>query len=961
MSAESIKNSIIKYKWWAAGLAFLLFILISVTVLPLIMSHQFQKWVLANGGDKVSVENVDFNPFTAKLGLYNIVIERAGQQPFILPDLQLHARWRDLFDHRFVIQSIDVNGVRLTLDQSQLDESHVGGILLRNLISENAKTDQPDDTPWYFQVNDLKLNDFHLEYIQPKVTSKLEIQSFSLLALNTDPLAGPAMLSLSGKIDNAPVSISGNIDLFSATPGFNGKLTVDQFNAAPYLVLVSEDMRQNQLIASVDSQLNARQKQDAGFSLLYEGQLKIEKLNWHVQSLLASASLVNWRGVIDIDQNASQTMSIKTDGMLQTDNLGIEDQVRQMTLSNEKVVWQGKADTSLTNNNQLLINSNGQLLNTNLEVDFRNNFIKNANLNWQGKLDIALPDSGKLDIKADGKIQNETLQLENTQQQLQLTSEKLVWQGGAGIQQQDDTLAVESISDLKLSGLNLNDLSGVKPIVAANEVSAERINVKALDDIALNKVVFNRLSIGQSTQTDFLPQDLSGFLNYDELLVDKISYSPKGLNINSIVQKGVKHAVVRDTQGDWNFNTLIGLLKADSEADQAAKENEVEEKQQLPINIASIVITKGGELYYVDQSQSKPFKQKVVIDTFKLSGIDSQNVSEGSELIFKAKLDNATADFDGKVAVFAADPTFDIKGEIQALSLLPYSLFMEKALGYQVDSGALNATTTLKAKDGNLDSITELTLHQLDIKALTEKQLKAIDAKLNTGLETGLSMLKDKNDTIKIDLPVNGSFDDLKVDPSDIINQALGTALKKGAKTYFAAALFPFGTLLVIADAASDKAMQVKLDPVIFIAGSSKMDNKYHAYLEKVAKVLDEKPEIHIKVCGVSAASDSQFFQQEMKQAFVAKQAELARAAAQAQAKSTKDNKAAEKPVAKPAFVLDKNVLQEKIQTLALKRAAVVTDFLIKSQDVEPKRLVNCQPRIEVEDAQSKPRSDLLL
>ncbi|NNJ92226.1 MAG: DUF748 domain-containing protein, partial [Gammaproteobacteria bacterium] len=321
-----------------------------------------------------------------------------------------------------------------------------------------------------------------------------------------------------------------------------------------------------------------------------------------------------------------------------------------------------------------------------------------------------------------------------------------------------------------------------------------------------------------------------------------------------------------------------------------------------------------------------------------------------SPVKLKAKLDKAAVDIQGSISLFAATPEFDFKADIKALSMLPYSSFMEKALGYQVDSGILSAKGKFKGTDGKLESETDLTLNQLDINPLTEEQLKKLGAKQNSGLETGLSMLKDKNDTIKFKLPVNGKFDNLKVDPGDIINQALGSALKRGAKTYFAAALFPFGTLLVIADAASDKAMQVKLDPVVFTEATGEFDVKYHEYLQKVAAILEEKPEIYVKVCGVASASDRDFYVAQMKQEFLAtlKKAETADATKKQQKEQ-------------PEFAVDAKILGDKLTVLAKLRAAIVSDYMINKAAVKADRLVDCQPRLELDNKKASPRADLLL
>lgn len=968
ISASQVKAWLRAKKWWVVSATILLVLVFVLAIMPVVISQQFQKWVLANGGEKVSVENIDFNPFTAKLGLYNIVIEHAGFQPFLLPELQLHAQWHDLFRRRFVINSIMVNGVKLTVDQSQQEHSHVGGILLKNLVTENTTEKQQDGKPWYLQVHDLQLNDFQLVYQQQKLKSVINVETLSLTGLNTDPESSPATLKLKSTVDNALVVINGNADLFSTTPGFNGKLVIKSFNASPYLVLAPEQMRNNQLTVSIDSQVNIEKTGESGLTVEQDGQITFDDIAWLDADTDIKASQVSWRGAIDIISSSAKDLTVNTDGMLRADKLGLNARAAELLLENEQFVWQGKADTRMPGSSDIKVVLNGQLLNSKLDLDLnqQKTLVKNDNLNWQGKADIHLLADGSLKINSEGQIQDEALRIERAEQEFLLETEAFAWQGDIAIGKLANAMTIESLSDMKLSGLRMNTLEESERLVTAKEIKADKVNIKSIDEVLLKSLSLSGFSIGHPLKLEQLPATLDGFLNYEEVIVDQVNYSTQqGIEIKSIAQSGVKHVISRDTSGGWNFNSFPLLKAVQKRASNDSAETTVaatETEKKLPLKIGSITVAQGGELYFVDHTSHKTFSQKIEIDSFKLSDIDSENQVAGSKLSLGAKLDNAFVVFDGNISVFAAQPTFDLKGEVQALSLLPYSVFMEKALGYEVDSGSLDANTSLKAEKGKLESETDLILHQLDIKALTEAELKAIDAKLNSGLETGLSMLKDKHDTIKLNVPVNGSFDNIQVDPSDIINQALGSAMKKGAKTYFAAALFPFGTLLVIADAASDKAMQVQLDPVFFTAGADSMDSKYHAYLEKVAKVLDEKPEIHVKVCGVSTASDSRHFEGIMKKAFVEQQ-QAAAAKSANEVETVKDSKDSEGKgrSAQPEFIADKAAIEKQVKELAIKRAAVVTDFLVKTQSVKPNRLISCQPRLELDSADAKPRSDLLL
>ena len=186
----------------------------------------------------------------------------------------------------------------------------------------------------------------------------------------------------------------------------------------------------------------------------------------------------------------------------------------------------------------------------------------------------------------------------------------------------------------------------------------------------------------------------------------------------------------------------------------------------------------------------------------------------------------------------------------------------------------------------------------------------------------------------------------------------MGTALKAGAKTYFAAALFPFGTLLVIADVASDKAMQVKLDPVLFEKATAKLSEERHAYLDKVANVLDEKPEISMKICGVSTSSDRLVYVEQQRQQFEKAQAELQAKQDKNQKKNDKEKQQAED---QPKFVADETLIKTQLETLASQRAEAVSAYFSEQKKVKQARLIDCQPRLETEDADAKPRTDLHL
>jgi outer membrane protein OmpA-like peptidoglycan-associated protein len=142
----------------------------------------------------------------------------------------------------------------------------------------------------------------------------------------------------------------------------------------------------------------------------------------------------------------------------------------------------------------------------------------------------------------------------------------------------------------------------------------------------------------------------------------------------------------------------------------------------------------------------------------------------------------------------------------------------------------------------------------------------------------------------------------------------------------------------MIADAkvAGDAASKVRLAPVEFEPGQANLDDAGRDYLSKIAKVLKERPKLAVKVCGVAVQRDVSHLQPPLD-------------------KSGKQSDKKEAPAAAP--VVDK----QKLAELGEQRAASVRDYLVQTFKIPASRLVNCQPRLEAEQADALPRTDLLI
>ena len=370
--------------------------------------------------------------------------------------------------------------------------------------------------------------------------------------------------------------------------------------------------------------------------------------------------------------------------------------------------------------------------------------------------------------------------------------------------------------------------------------------------------------------------------------------------------------------------------------DMLEKESEEEQAEPVDLVIGSIRASEGSSVSFVDDSVKPRFATTVTFKEISLEQLDTRKPEQKSPLRLEGAIGKHTRlSLSGDVKPFLKPVSVNLAGQIQAMDLPALSSYTWESLGLLLDSGTLDADLKLVSKDEVLDGKVDLVLHQLKLGKVESQS--GLQSKIPVPMDTALSTLRDKNNTIKLTIPVEGNMADPKFAVSDAINQVLAKALKAGALSYLKHALQPYGAMITAAQYAGEAVTKVRLNPVEFEAGQTTLTATGEEYLAKVAKVMQERPKIAIKLCGVTVQQDRMFFQQQQQQAAVA-------------------DKAARQPLAQPPAVDE-----QKLTDLAMLRTAVVKDYLVEQHRISASRLVGCRPRIEADKPDAKPRTDLLI
>jgi outer membrane protein OmpA-like peptidoglycan-associated protein len=242
----------------------------------------------------------------------------------------------------------------------------------------------------------------------------------------------------------------------------------------------------------------------------------------------------------------------------------------------------------------------------------------------------------------------------------------------------------------------------------------------------------------------------------------------------------------------------------------------------------------------------------------------------------------------------------------------------------------MQADMPVKISQNQLDGKIDLILYNPTVervKAEDPEKEKKGKIQLTMPLDSALKLLRDKQNNVKLKIPISGDISHPEFSVADAINRVLAKTFQKSALSYLKFMLGPYGIGIAAAEQLVGDSSIIRLNPIPFAPGNAELDEAAIDYLERVAAILKEHPAAQLVVCGVATESDRGAL------------SESPSTEAGAQPRAQKENN------------LDKeNTTDTGLLELAKNRTERIKGQLVKSHGIAAKRIVACKPKID-EDA----------
>jgi hypothetical protein len=416
-----------------------------LTSLPYGIDYAFERWLISQGLDRASIEDVDFNPFTGTLVLRNLQAKIGESQVLRVPEARMRMHWLPFFSKRAHIEKLTVRDTSVVVEHDEKGRWRIGGLALAAAEAVAAK---PSEAAWGFTLNQLEILNSQVEHTGAGLKVKVTIDKAAVSRLRSWDKEQTARMDFEGKINDGTVKMEADFFPFAVQPSVSGSLELAGVSltdiaelAAPYLVGLQGEL-------STKSRLSVKKEDNGSVSIVQQGTISLSQMKAPGKGVDTSGRNLEWDGTIRFVSS-----ELTAQGKLTGADLAVRAQKEGLDLHVGDFVWAGQVDYGKGNQPGLL-QAAGDL---GLRRVYMDDMRRRLRLVGMGELNLKnLSTQGPKQIKVP-EVQVEKLHLIQRLQDNQQAGDEpsLISASGATLQDVELAEAQElSIKSVELSGIS---------------------------------------------------------------------------------------------------------------------------------------------------------------------------------------------------------------------------------------------------------------------------------------------------------------------------------------------------------------------------------------------------------------------------------------------------------------------------------------------------------------------------
>jgi hypothetical protein len=434
--------------WILFGLA--LFGTLLLIAMPLGIEYGFKRYLLSQGVEQASVKDVDFNPFTRRLVVKNLIVKVGAEQVLNVSEAGFTLSWSPFFRKRFVLEKVDLINSTITIEELPDGHWQIGGLL------PTPSEDKSAAPSWGFGLAELQIQNCLVNLRSAQLATVLKIEQARLVRLRSWLPDQKARLELKGIINDGALQFQADFTAFGSATTVDGALKLQGLSLTPFAQLITADPGTLQGRLDSDVRIQTQYSSEKGFDFDQSGRLAITQARLRFGDLQFADENFTWDGSVQVKlPAASNILQIAVAGKLEGNGGFVNPTQDKLAFQHKGLGWNGKF--VLDRKTQTAdYNIDGALALQDFKMAAPEMNLAEENLRWAGNARIAVVDSPDvLNVTAAGKLAGKGASLDSPSANFKVQSSGLDWNGEFAFTAKKETADVKLDGDLRFANLEV--------------------------------------------------------------------------------------------------------------------------------------------------------------------------------------------------------------------------------------------------------------------------------------------------------------------------------------------------------------------------------------------------------------------------------------------------------------------------------------------------------------------------
>ncbi|HUF20085.1 MAG TPA: DUF748 domain-containing protein, partial [Burkholderiales bacterium] len=307
----------------------------------------------------------------------------------------------------------------------------------------------------------------------------------------------------------------------------------------------------------------------------------------------------------------------------------------------------------------------------------------------------------------------------------------------------------------------------------------------------------------------------------------RAGWLPTVVSFDEIALSDFYSRLIVRPDGSFNVQDLLILDK-----DAAQEPGEAADAPPAPPIEINRITLQGGTVDFTDRFIQPNYSATLIDIGGTVAGLSSEPGTL-ADVDLRGRLDTgAPTEITGRINPLAGDLVMDMRGDIRGIELSRLSPYSGKYLGYGIERGTLSFRVHYQVEERELRAENQVTLNQL----VFGERVESPDA-IRVPVQLALSLLKDRNGMIDVNVPISGTLDDPEFSVGGIVMRIILNMMRRAVTSPF--------TFLANLVGAREELSHVDFDP-----GRSQLSAGARERLDSLAQALDQRPALGLSVVG---------------------------------------------------------------------------------------------------------------